>query len=50
MRSDGSTEVAERGHLKDKEIREIQRFIKNNHEEMLVTWRIMSNKGYCGEL
>ena len=49
VRSDGSTEVRERGRLTDKEIREIQKFIRNNHEEMYATWRIMSNKGYYGE-
>ena len=33
VRSDGSTEVSDRGRLKDKEIREIQKFIKSNYEE-----------------
>lgn len=46
VRGDGSTEVAERGRLKDREILEIQKFIKNNYEEMYITWRTMSDKGY----
>ena len=33
----------------NREISEIQKFIKSNHEEMYDTWRIMSNKGYYGE-
>ena len=49
VRSDGSTKVTERGRLNDREIREIQVFIKNNHEEMYATWRVMSAKGYYGE-
>ena len=49
VRSDGSTKVTERGRLNDREIREIQAFVKNNHEEMYATWRIMSSKGYYGE-
>lgn len=49
VQSDGSTKVTDRGRLNDREINEIQKFIKNNHEEMYATWRIMSNKGYYGE-
>lgn len=46
VRSDGSTEVSDRGRLKDKEIREIQKFIKSNYEDMYTTWRTMSNSGF----
>lgn len=46
VRSDGSTEMVERGRLKDREVLEIQKFIRNNYEEMYITWRSMSDKGY----
>ena len=49
VRSDGSTEVTDKGNLKEKDIREIQRFIKDNYKEMYATWRIMSDKGYFEE-
>lgn len=50
VRSDGSTKVTERGRLKDREIAEIQKFIKNNYEVMYATWRTMSFNGfYVGE-
>ena len=46
VRSDGSTKVTERGILKDRDILEIQKFIKNNYNEMYATWRTMSDKGF----
>lgn len=49
IKSNGDSEIRERGILNDREIREIQQFIKNNHEDMYVTWRIMSNHGYFGD-
>ena len=49
VRSDGSTEVSNRGCLKDREIKEIQKFIKANYEDMYITWRTMGNNGYYGE-
>lgn len=49
VRSDGDTEVSERGRLNDREIHEIQLFIKNNYEEMFATWRTMSSQGFYGE-
>ena len=48
VRSDGSSELTERGRLNDREIREIQTFIKNNYEDMYTTWRIMSVRGFYG--
>ncbi len=48
VRSDGSSELTERGRLNDREIREIQTFIKNNYEGMYTTWRIMSDRGFYG--
>ena len=30
-------------------ISEIQTFIKNNYEEMYITWRAMSDRGFYGE-
>ena len=47
--SDGSTKITERGRLNDREIREIQAFIKNNYEEMYITWRTMSGQGFYGD-
>ena len=49
VRNDGSTLVTERGRLNDRDILEIQKFIKNNYEEMFITWRAMSPNGFYGE-
>ena len=49
VKSNGDTVVTNRGKLRDREINEIQMFIKNNHEDMYQTWRIMSHNGYFGE-
>ena len=49
VKSNGDTELSNRGILSDKDIREIQKFIKNNYSEMYETWRIMSTMGYYGE-
>lgn len=50
VRSDGTSELVNRGRLNEREIREIQVFIKNNHKEMYATWRIMSTNGYYGDI
>ena len=46
VRSDGSSVVADRGRLKDKEISAIQKFISNNYEAMYTTWRALSQNGF----
>ena len=46
VRSDGSSRVAERGRLNDREICSIQKFIQKNHESMYITWRTMSSNGF----
>lgn len=47
--SNGDTVMQKRGLLSDKEIRLIQRFIKNNYREMYLTWSSYSNHGFFGE-
>lgn len=46
VKSDGSSVVANRGRLKEHEIKAIQKFISNNYEAMYATWRMVSAKGY----
>ena len=46
VKSNGDTRLMNKGRLTDSEIRTIQKFIKENHESMYATWRILSNNGY----
>lgn len=49
VKNDGSSKVAERGRLNDREIVAIQKFIKANFEAMYITWRTMSKTGFYTE-
>lgn len=49
VKNDGDSVLTNRGKLSDREIKEIQKFIKNNYKDMYQTWRIMSHNGYFGE-
>ncbi len=49
VRGNGDTEVRARGILKDKEIRVIREFIKDNYKEMYILWAKMSPNGFYGE-
>ena len=49
VKSDGSSVVANRGKLSDRDILAIQKFISNNYETMYATWRTISPMGYYGE-
>ena len=46
VKNNGDAIIQHRGCLTDKELLKIQRFIKDNYEEMYQTWSIWSNKGY----
>lgn len=46
VKSNGDTEVRNRGVLTDRELRIIQRFIKENYREMYLLWSSMSEKGF----
>lgn len=46
VRSDGSSEVRNRGRLSDRELRKIQAFIKINYKDMYKVWSAMSDRGY----
>jgi hypothetical protein len=46
VRSDGSSEVRNRGRLTDRELRKIQAFIKVNYKDMYKTWSSISDQGY----
>ncbi|MBR3297237.1 MAG: DUF4160 domain-containing protein [Firmicutes bacterium] len=46
VKSDGSSVVVNKGHLNDREINAIQKFISKNYEMMYATWRTISPKGY----
>ena len=46
VRSDGSTYVQHRGQLNDRDIRSIQRYIKDHYLEMYETWSRDTDQGY----
>lgn len=49
VRNDGSTVVQNRGALTDRELRQIQAFIKENYREMYLAWSAKSPHGFYGE-
>ena len=49
VRSNGDTEVQQRGVLNDREISRIQEFIKENYLDMYVKWSAKSDNGFFGE-
>ena len=46
VRSNGDSVLQNRGTLTDRELRIIQRFIKENYREMYLTWSSLSEKGF----
>jgi len=46
VKGNGDTEVREQGQLKDKELRIIREFIKDNYKEMYIKWSSMSQEGF----
>ena len=46
VKSDGETEVADRGRLDDREVAGIRAFIKIHYQEMYLRWAEMSERGY----
>ena len=49
VRNNGDTEIQNRGVLNDRELSEIQDFIKENYREMYLRWKTKSTKGFYGE-
>ncbi len=49
VKKNGDTVVKEQGVLKDKQIRIIRAFIKDNYKEMYLKWAEMSNQGFWEE-
>ena len=49
VRSNGDTEVVERGAVSDRDIRRIQGFVKDNYLEMYEKWSQRSSQGFFGE-
>lgn len=49
VRNDGTTTVHNRGILSDRELRQIQLFVKDHYKEMYLTWAQMSESGFYGE-
>ena len=49
VRSDGSTVVQEQGILNDRELRNIQSFIRENYLDMYKKWQLLSEEGFYGE-
>ena len=49
VKDNGDTVLQNRGILKDREIRKIQEFIKQNYQEMYLKWSEYSQKSYYGK-
>jgi hypothetical protein len=49
VRSNGDTDVVERGTLTYRDIRRLQGFIKENYLEMYAKWSQRSEQGFFGE-
>lgn len=49
VRNNGDSVLQKRGILNDREIVEIQRFIKKHYKEMYRRWQMYSQEGFYGE-
>lgn len=49
VQKDGSTVVNNRGILSDRELRQIQSFVKDHYKEMYLTWAQMSENGFYAD-
>lgn len=49
VKGNGDTVIKEQGDLKDKQLRIIREFIKENYKEMYLKWSQMSDQGFYGE-
>lgn len=48
VKGNGDTVIKEQGDLKDKQLRIICEFIKENYKEMYLKWSQMSDQGFYG--
>jgi len=49
VKGNGDTVLQERGVLNDREISKIRAFIKDNYQDMYLTWKNKSDNGFYGE-
>lgn len=49
VKNNGDTTVEKRGRLNDRELRQIQAFIKQHYQEMYLKWQELSETGFYGE-
>ena len=49
VRSDGSTDIQQHGILTERELHNIQSFIKDNYQDMYLKWSQLSDNGFYGE-
>ncbi len=49
VKSNGDTTVEKRGRLNDRELGQIQAFIKQHYQEMYLKWQELSETGFYGE-
>lgn len=47
--SNGDTTVQKQGRLNEREVREIQKFIKKHYKDMFFKWQEIAQTGYYGE-
>ncbi len=49
VQSDGSTVIQEKGIVSDRDLRNIQTFIRENYQEMYLKWSLLSSESYFGK-
>lgn len=49
VKDNGDTTIEKRGNLTERELRLIQKFIKENYKEMYMKWAEISDTGFYGD-
>ncbi len=49
VKNDGETVLQDKGRVNDRELRQIQAFVKENYREMYLKWSTLSDEGFFGE-
>lgn len=49
VKDNGDTTIEKRGSLTERELRLIQKFIKENYKEMYMKWAEISDTGFYGD-
>ncbi len=49
VKNNGETVLQDKGRVNDRELRQIQAFVKENYREMYLKWSTLSDEGFFGE-